>query len=183
MLCHRSEGCLKWSRRAEGPAAVLCYLWPTDSADNPLTTTAETVYQFIIPPGYVRSPFDRRVAYGGHRGKTLGGYGIIARCRQDDPRAIPAFPTTDEQLRGLISLPFENYWTGLNDIKEEGVFRDLFNERNITLNPEWYQDVPRNFFVSAYSGRSDCVLVKVKLGLMNRNCGLTAEGYVCEYWL
>ncbi|KAF0299805.1 hypothetical protein FJT64_027554 [Amphibalanus amphitrite] len=181
MLCRRWEGCLKWSRRAEGPAAALCYLWPIHSADNPLTTAAETVYQYIVPPGYVLSPFDRRVAYGSHRRGARGGYGIISMCHEHDPESVPAFPTTDEQLRGLISMPFHHHWIGINDIEKEGVFMDLFNERNITVNPEWYRDVANNHFAGIYSGSSDCVVIKENLGLACRSC--TLIGYpVCEYW-
>ena len=73
LLCRRSEDCLKWSRR---PEERLCHLWPAHSADNPLTAAAEIVYQYIMPPGYVLSPSDWRVAYRGHGGYFAGGYGL-----------------------------------------------------------------------------------------------------------
>ena len=119
LLCRRSEGCLKWSRR---PEERLCHLWPAHSADNPLTAAAEAVHQYIIPPEYTLSPSDRRVAYRGHATPTPGGYNLLAKCREDDPGSTPAFPASDEELSTLISLPFNELWTGINDIEEEGVF-------------------------------------------------------------
>ena len=74
LLCRRSEGCLKWSRR---PEERLCHLWPAHSADNPLTAGAEALHQYIMPPGYIRSPSDLRVAYRGHPTESPGGYGLI----------------------------------------------------------------------------------------------------------
>ncbi|KAF0308735.1 hypothetical protein FJT64_020093 [Amphibalanus amphitrite] len=181
MLCRRSEGCLKWSRRAEGAAAALCYLWPIHSADNPLTAAAETVYQYIVPPGYVRSASGRRVAYRGHATVAAGGYGLIEKCREDDPESAPAFPANDEQFYELISMPFGQMWISINDIKDEGVYRDLFNERNITLKPEWYQHIFNHVFESSTSPASDCVLIVENHGVINRSCQTTL-GYVCEFW-
>ena len=175
-LCVRAEGCLKWSRRREGPEAGLCRLWPVHSAANPLTAAAEPLHQYRMPPGYSTASADRRLAFRGHQTPTAGGRGLIDRCREDDPESVPAFPTSDEQLGDLLGMQFSQLWISINDIRAEGVFEDLFHERTVAVPPEWYQHIPNNMFGS---DDSDCVLI-VTTGIIARPCSRML-GYLCQY--
>ena len=78
-------------------------------------------------------------------------------------------------------MQFDQMWIGINDIEDEGVHMDLFNELNSTLKPEWYQAISNNRFGGPDRLISDCVLIVENAGIISRDCGMSL-GYVCEYW-
>ncbi|KAF0304875.1 hypothetical protein FJT64_023396 [Amphibalanus amphitrite] len=54
---------------------------------------------------------------------------------QDDPEAVPAFPTSDQQFEFLMKLPmpYPYQWLSINDIQEERVYKDIFNETVVNI--------------------------------------------------
>ena len=67
-------------------------------------------------------------------------------------------------------------WAGINDVREEGVFEDLFLN-SVTLQPEWYNRMSDNRL--PVSDHSDCLVFATR-GLIARPC-TRLMGYVCQY--
>ena len=174
VLCLQTADCLKWIR---DPVTTECRLLPLHSADNPLTSEPVTVHQPPHPAGYIPMPGGGGVTYRPHSPLTPGGQLLIELCRQDDPQAVPAFITTDDQLNYLKTLKFSAaQWTSINDLEEEGVYKDLFNTTTVDLT-NWMNPV-------ATPEEYDGVIFAEGIGLMNRHhINDRHYSYLCEYWM
>ena len=175
VLCLQTADCLKWIR---DPVTTECRLLPLHSADNRLTSEPAAVRQRPHPAGYIPMPGGGGVTYRPHSRLTPGGPVQIQLCRQDDPQAVPAFVTNDDQFNFLMTLTFtEAQWLSNNDLAEEGVYRDLFNATVVDIKDNWMKPIPNWFHGGAYDG-----VAATKTGLMNRPYG-DKFSYMCEYWM
>ncbi|KAF0308690.1 hypothetical protein FJT64_020141 [Amphibalanus amphitrite] len=175
MLCVATAGCLKWQRDA---ASTQCRLLPLHSADSPLTEEAGAVRQRPHPPGYVVMPDGGGVTYRPHTQRTRGGQALIEMCRQDDPDAVPAFPTTDRQFEFLMSLPlpYPYQWLSINDIQEERAYKDIFNKTVVSIDT-WITRYGRQFHSPSLDG------VSIESGTMWNSGTYERLSYLCEYWM
>ena len=176
LLCLATADCLKWQRDA---ATAQCRLLPLHSASSPLTAAASSVRQRPHPPDYVPLPGGGGVTYRPHSRLTGAGQVLIQLCREDDPQALPAFITTDQQFNFLVSLPmpYPYQWVSNNDFQEEGVYKDLFNVTTVDIE-DWISPVYDYFHNEAY----DAILLAKDHGLMNRVI-TDQHSYLCEYWM
>ena len=176
LLCLWTADCLKWVR---DPATAECRLLPLHSADNPLTAHNGTVHQRPHPPDYRPMPGGGGVTYRPHTRRTSAGQVLIQLCREDDPQAVPAFITTEDQFNFLknMSMPFPHQWVSINDFQEEGVYKDLFNTTVVNID-NWISPLYGHFHNEANDG----VVFSEGMGLKNRNFG-DQYSYLCEYWM
>ena len=176
LLCLATADCVKWQRDA---ASGQCRLLPLHSAASPLTAAAGPVRQRPHPAGYVVMPAGGGVTYRPHTRLTSAGQVLIQLCREDDPQAVPAFITTDQQFDFLMSLPlpYDYQWLSINDFQEEGVYKDLFNETTVDIE-NWISPSFSYFDNELYDG----VLLGKNYGLMNRRF-TDQHSYLCEYWM
>ena len=160
VLCLQTADCLKWIR---DPTTGECRLLPLHSADNPLTSEPATVRQPPHPAGYIPMPGGGGVTYGPHSLITPGGPVLIELCRQDDPQAVPAFITSDDQFNFLMTLKFAypHQWISINDFEEEGVYKDLFNTTTVDIPDNWISPSGTNWF---HSDEYDGVIFSQKSG-------------------
>ena len=177
LLCLWTPDCLKWIR---DPDTASCRLLPLHSADNPLTSDPATVHQPPHPAGYIPMPGGGGVTYRPHSRRTPGGPVLIELCREDDPQAVPAFITTDDQFNFLMTLPFpyEYQWISNNDYEEEGVYKDLFNTTVVDISQNWISSFRHYFNHPGYGG----IVFAEADGLKNRFSN-TSYSYLCEYWM
>ena len=175
-LCLRTTDCLKWIR---DPTSGECRLLPLHSASNPLTSEPSTVRQPPHPAGYIPMPGGGGVTYRPHSRLTPGGPVLIQLCREDDPQALPAFITNDAQFNFLLQMKFsyEWLWVSINDFEEEGVYKDLFNNKVVNID-NWISPTDGSFHSEALDG----VLFSEGKGLKNR-LATTLYSYLCEYWM
>ena len=182
LFCLYQTDCLKWIR---DPTTGECRLLPLHSADNPLTSEPATVRQRPHPAGYIPMP-GGGVAYGPHGREPLvqGGHLLIELCHQDDPQAEPAFITSDDQFNFLLTLKFEyaHQWTAINDMEEEGVFKDLSNTTTVDIT-NWISPTPNHGFGNMYKETTDGVIFSQYSGLQNRHHINHMYSYLCEYWM
>ena len=176
IFCLGTPDCLKWAR---DPDTSECRLLPLHSADNPLTETAGTLFQRPHPPDYVPMPGGGGVAYRPHTRRTPAGPVLLELCREDDPEAVPAFITSDDQFNFLMSLtlPYPYQWLSINDFEEEGVYKDLTNSTTVDIE-NWISPQYSYFHNEAYDG----VLLEQGYGLMNR-LHTKEHSYLCEHWM
>ena len=176
IFCLRTPDCLKWARDRDTSD---CRLLPIHSADNPLTEATGRLFQRPHPPDYVPMPGSGGVAYRPHSRLTPAGQVLLKLCREDDPEAVPALITTDDQFNFLMSMPmpYPYQWLSINDFEEEGVYKDLTNSTTVDLG-NWIAPHSSYFHHEAY----DSVLLQNGFGLVNRPY-TDKHSYLCEHWM
>ena len=171
--CRLSAGCIKWSH---DPSSRLCRLWPLHSVDNPLTETAEPLYQPVLPAEFVLSD-DPTIAYRQRSFSIVGGNeSIVASCLAYDPEAFPAFPHTEQQISYIKThVTGSYYWIGIWDQQTEGDFRDMTTGQAVQLPAAWWWNS-----VVDTSTSNNCMTL-YSSGLWAVPCTSSHSGHICQY--
>ena len=153
-FCGRTVGCAWYS---SDPDTQFCQLWPNSTENNPLGATSEPLFKNLhprLPEGFER--FDASVAFGLSISPSSGGMpSIISRCREVDPRAVPAIPRTMDELLFFDRFG-SNSLVGLTDINLEGTFTNMVTGELVNVPAEFWEKSSPTYLNSA---SNNCVYI------------------------
>ena len=173
ILCRMTTGCIKWSHDS---ASRLCSLYPLHSDSNPLTSSPGSVFQPVLPEGFILSD-DPTIAYRQRAFSLVGGNAsLIASCRAYDPESFPAFPHTQQQVSYIKTHVIGSYfWVGMSDQETEGQWKDMTTGQVATLLPQWWWNS------AADTSTSNNCMTLYSGGFWAVPCSGTQDGHICQY--
>ena len=133
------------------------------------------VGQTLPPQGYVISD-NTTIAYRRHTYDPVSGReSFVQLCKEHDPNAFPAFPSTESQIRYIKENVIGNYFYVGIYRTSDGIFRDMTTDTDVALQSNWFWDRILDGDVAR-----DC-LTLYSAGFWAVPCEYIREGYICQY--